>query len=157
MSTSARRLGRTAVPLGRVSRLRGPVAGLALILLLVLFAGCGDNKTEAADEVRSQNGHFNVSYTPDSGEIVVNEMQTWTLHVETADGEPVETADVTIDGDMPAHGHGLPTQPEITENLGGGDYRLEGLKFHMPGYWVVVVGVETQDVSDTAEFELNLE
>ena len=63
-------------------------------------------------------------------------MHQWTLHVERADGTPVDDATITVDGDMPQHGHGMPTQPQVTENLGNGDYLVDGLKFQMGGWWL---------------------
>jgi hypothetical protein len=41
-------------------------------------------------------------------------------------GEPVENATIAVDGDMPEHGHGLPTCPQVTKYLGNGDYLVEG-------------------------------
>ena len=34
---------------------------------------------------------------------------------------------------MPEHNHGFPTAPRVTENLGEGDYLLEGMRFNMGG------------------------
>lgn len=38
---------------------------------------------------------------------------------------------------MSQHGHGLPTRPQVTQNLGNGDYLVEGTKFQMGGWWVM--------------------
>ena len=43
------------------------------------------------------------------------------------------TGRLKVDGDMPQHGHGLPTRPRVTRNLGNGDYQIEGVKFQMGG------------------------
>ena len=60
----------------------------------------------------SDNGLYRASYTAAPGSIPVNQMHEWTLHVESADGAPVEDATITVEGDMPQHGHDLqnPTQ-----------------------------------------------
>ena len=105
----------------------------------------------------SDNGLFSVSYTPANGTVPVNEMHQWTLHVETADGQPVEHATITLDGDMPQHGHGLPTSPQVTEYLGNGDYRVEGLKFQMGGWWVMDFVITAQGQSDTVRFNMMLD
>jgi hypothetical protein len=105
----------------------------------------------------SDNGLFNVSYTPANGTVPVNQMHQWTLHVETADGQPVENATITLDGDMPQHGHGLPTSPQVTEYLGNGDYRVEGLKFQMGGWWVMDFVITAQGQSDTVRFNMMLD
>ena len=75
----------------------------------------------------------------------INEMQSWILHIETEDGTPIEGATIEVDGGMPEHDHGLPTRPRVTEDLGGGDYKLEGLRFHMRGYWELVLTITTDD------------
>jgi YtkA-like len=84
-----------------------------------------------------------ISYTTLNGELQINRMHSWILHIETETGVPVEGATVEVDGGMPEHNHGLPTKPRVTEELGGGDYKLDGLRFHMSGYWEILVTVTT--------------
>jgi hypothetical protein len=104
----------------------------------------------------SDNGIFNVSYTPITGTVPVNQMHEWTLHVETADGEPVENAAITVDGDMPQHGHGLPTRPRVTKYLGNGDYRVEGLMFQMGGWWLMDFTITANGQTDAVHFNMLL-
>ena len=104
----------------------------------------------------TEQGLFEVSYTSDLDTVPVNQMQSWTLHVETAAGQPVENATITVDGDMPQHGHGLPTRPQVTRYLGNGDYKVEGLKFHMPGWWVMDFVVTADGQSDQVRFNMML-
>ena len=105
---------------------------------------------------RSAQGVYRVSYQPRRGPIAVNQIHAWTLHVETADGRPVTGATITVDGDMPQHGHGLPTAPQVTADLGNGDYLAEGLKFHMPGWWVMDFTISAGGQTDTVRFDLLL-
>lgn len=105
----------------------------------------------------SDNGLFNVSYTASNGTVPVNQIHEWTLHVETANGEPVEDATITVDGDMPQHGHGLPTRPRVTKYLGNGDYLVEGLKFQMAGWWVMDFTVTAAGQTDTVRFNMRLQ
>ncbi len=93
--------------------------------------------------------------TPD-GDVEINRMHSWILHVETAAGEAVTGATIEVDGGMPAHDHGLPTRPRVTEELGNGDYRLDGLRFHMGGYWEIVVDVTTESGTETVIIPLRL-
>ena len=104
----------------------------------------------------TDNGLFQVSYTPSNGSIPVNQMHQWTLHVETADGQPVEDATITLDGDMPQHGHELPTSPKVTKYLGNGDYLVEGLKFQMGGWWVMDFVITAEGQRDTVRFNMML-
>jgi hypothetical protein len=109
-----------------------------------------------SDTRLSDKGLYRISYVASNDIIPINQMHQWTLHVETADGQPVEDATITVDGDMPAHGHGLPTSPQVTEYLGGGDYLVEGMKFQMGGRWVMDFTVTANNQSDVVHFELML-
>lgn len=104
----------------------------------------------------SEQGLYKIGYTSDRGAIPVNQIQSWTLHVENAAGQPVANAIITVDGDMPQHGHGLPTRPQVTRYLGNGDYKVEGLKFHMPGWWVMDFVVTADGQRDQVRFNMLL-
>jgi hypothetical protein len=101
-------------------------------------------------------GLYQVSYTPSSTPIPINQLHTWTLTVTTPDGQPLEGAHIQVDGDMPQHGHGLPTQPQVTQYLGDGQYLVEGVRFQMGGWWVMDVDVSAGGQSDTVRFNLVL-
>lgn len=109
-----------------------------------------------ATTVSSEDGRFNLSYKTDPEPIPPNRIHTWTLTINGADGRPVEDAAVTVVGDMPEHGHGLPTQPEVRWDSQKGTYRVEGMKFNMPGLWIVTFHVKAGDVRDSASFVLRI-
>jgi len=88
--------------------------------------------------------------------IPINRIHGWELVVLTAGGEAVTGAEITVDGGMPAHDHGLPTRPRVTEELGGGRYRVEGLRFHMGGIWEIVVTIEAAGRRDTVTISIEL-
>lgn len=104
----------------------------------------------------SDNGWFRVSYASSENIVPVNQMHQWTLHVETEDGELVENATIMVDGDLPEHGHGLPTRPQVTEYLGNGDYLVEGLKFQMGGWWVMDFTITANSHTDAVHFNMKL-
>ena len=104
----------------------------------------------------SDKSLFNVSYTASTGTVPVNQMHQWTLHVQTAGGHPVENATITVDGDMPQHGHGLPTKPRVTKYLGNGDYLVEGMKFQMGGWWLMDFTITASGQSDVVHFNMML-
>jgi hypothetical protein len=112
--------------------------------------------TDANAGQLSANGLFRASFTVAEAAVPVNKLHTWTLHVETAGGEPVDDATIAVDGDMPAHGHGLPTRPEVTQALGNGDYLVEGMKFQMGGLWVIDFDITVDGQTDRVSFELQL-
>ena len=112
-----------------------------------------------ADSLETQtteNGHFTVSAVSRLDPVVINETHAWSLHIESADGSPVTDAEIAIDGGMPEHNHGFPTAPRVTENLGEGNYLLEGMRFNMGGVWVLTLEIRSDGQSDTVTFEFEL-
>ncbi|HEX5829405.1 MAG TPA: FixH family protein, partial [Gemmatimonadaceae bacterium] len=83
-------------------------------------------------------------------------LHRWTLHLETAAGAPVQGATIAVDGGMPRHGHGLPTKPLVTRQLGNGDHLVEGMKFNMSGWWVVKFRVSSAAGNDSLVFNVKL-
>jgi hypothetical protein len=139
---------------------------IALATLLsvasLLLAGCMaqaevPSDLNTATTRQSEAGLYQVTIQPALDPVAINQIHTWTVHVETADGHAVGGAQITVDGGMPQHGHGLPTQPKVTGDLGGGDYRVEGMKFQMPGWWEVRLDVQAGAAHDTVTFNLVLE
>jgi hypothetical protein len=117
------------------SRRPGAVTGLLLCMVLIV----------PLDTIAAGEEGLRVTYSTPAGPPQINRMHSWILHVESANGEPVENAKIDVIGGMPEHDHGLPTQPRVTEELGGGNYRLGGMRFHMNGYWEIRVTVTSED------------
>jgi len=131
------------------------------LVCLLLVVGCGSNQTLPSTAAQptsqtSRHGLFIVSYTPDLGHVPLNRLQSWTLHVETAGGEAIDHAKITVSGGMPDMGHGLPTAP-TTRYLGNGAYSVQGLEFTMPGRWLVTFTIAAAGQSDRATFNLQLQ
>src|SRR5512139_2475440 len=150
------KLGRTLVWIAVI------LGGLVLVLIVamnMMMSSTGDvpSDLDYSTTQQSEQGLFNVSYTPSTGTIPINQMHQWTLHVERADGTPVEDATITVDGDMPQHGHGMPTQPQVTENLGNGDYLVDGLRFQMGGWWLMDFTITSGSETDEVHFNMMLE
>jgi hypothetical protein len=103
----------------------------------------------------SEQELYRVSFTVDEEPLSINKLHTWKLHIETMDGQPVDGAAVSVEGGMPEHNHGLPTQPQVTAGSDG-DYFVEGMKFQMPGWWTVTVVVNAAGQEDRATFNLVL-
>ncbi|MGI9220723.1 MAG: FixH family protein [Woeseiaceae bacterium] len=104
----------------------------------------------------SNRGLFVASYSSELDPLQINKLHTWVLHLEDADGEAVLGAVIEADGGMPEHDHGLPTRPRVTEELGNGDYRVEGLRFHMGGKWQLTFAIEANDKTDTVVINITL-
>jgi hypothetical protein len=97
-----------------------------------------------------------VTYTTPDGAPTINQIHNWILHIENDDGLEVEGAKVEVSGGMPEHDHGLPTKPRVTEELGGGDYKLQGMRFHMAGYWEIEVTITVDSGTSKVTIPLQL-
>ena len=105
----------------------------------------------------SEKKLFNVVIGPEKGHVPISTFHDWFITIETHDGKPVTNAQIAITGGMPEHMHGMPSQPEVTRNLGNGRYLIEGMKFNMIGRWVLVFGVNTPTAKDNTTFNIELE
>ena len=84
------------------------------------------------------------------------QMQTVRVSVRDADGRAIDEARISVDGGMPQHGHGLPTRPRVTRNIGDGIYEIEGVRFNMGGWWEFKLSVKTDSGADVITFNLKL-
>ncbi len=55
----------------------------------------------------------------------------------TDQGKSVDNATINIGGGMPKHQHGLPTMPKVLWSPEHKYYQIKGLKFSMPGKWIL--------------------
>ncbi len=160
-----------ALPAAGLSRRRqwiGLAVGALGLLILVVGIWFSQMMRTMADENtppsnldvsrtrQSAKGLYRGTYTPSLDPITIDKLHAWTLRLQTADGRPVETATITVHGDMPGHGHGLPTKPIVSEHRGNGDYLVEGMKFQMPGWWYVEFDIVDGGVEDTVRFDFVL-
>lgn len=84
------------------------------------------------------------------------QMQTVRVMVRDAEGHPIDEAQISIDGGMPQHGHGLPTRPRVTRTMGDGIYEIEGVRFNMGGWWEFKLAIAGSRGADTVTFNLDL-
>ena len=104
----------------------------------------------------SGSDRFRVSMRSNVDPVPLSQIHSWTLHLETPEGVAIDDAQIGVYGDMPAHRHGLPTKPKVTENRGGGDYLIEGVKFSMPGRWQLILIITADGKRDKAKFNIDL-
>ena len=106
---------------------------------------------------KSNRGVFTILVTSDLNPVVINQFQQWTVHVETAEGQSLEDAVIELSGGMPAHDHEMSSVPIVTKNMGKGDYLIEGMTFHMPGLWQMMLYITSGSTSDTVIMDLIVE
>lgn len=115
-----------------------------------------NNGAIATDEWSSNRGLFVLTIQSSLEPIVINTMHSWELSVTTADGDSVSGATFEVTGGMPEHDHGLATAPRVTEELGDGRYRLDGMRFHMNGEWELNVTIRANGYTDRFKIVLSL-
>ncbi len=130
----------------------------ALIFSLVLIATSMMSLAEEDNSERwqSRSGYYWVSFTSDLEPLEINKIHRWVFHVEDESGAVIDNAEISLLGGMPEHNHGLPTIPRMTESLGNGDYSVEGMRFHMSGYWELTVTVNVAGRRDTVIIPLTI-
>ena len=88
--------------------------------------------------------------------LAINTIHSWELVLSAADGAPLNGAQMSVIGGMPDHDHGLPTSPVVTGEITPGHYLLEGVRFHMPGRWLLTFNVISDQGSESATLEFQL-
>jgi hypothetical protein len=84
----------------------------------------------------------------------LNHMHAFDLSIVTTDGRPVGGALISIIGEHRFARNPLPTSPQVSPGDGTGSYHVEGLRFHVPGQWRLVVNIEFEQVRDRATLDI---
>ncbi|MDO8907822.1 MAG: FixH family protein [Pseudohongiella sp.] len=123
-----------------------------MVLVLLMFSA-----NISAEEITvSGTDDIRMEISSQVSPIPLNQMHNWLITLRTPTGTALENALIRVDGGMPAHNHGLATSPQVTDYLGEGRYLVEGLRFHMPGDWLMQIQVEHNGRSYRAEAKFQL-
>ncbi|WP_240158699.1 MULTISPECIES: FixH family protein [Burkholderiaceae] len=101
-------------------------------------------------------GKYVIALEPPERNVRLNQIQTWSMTLRAPSGQLVQGAVIDVGGGMPQHGHGLPTQPQVVQQGDAGHYLLEGMKFSMPGWWVINLKVRSPMGTDAVTFNVVL-
>lgn len=127
---------------------------IAILIAFVLISP--DAIAQDVESWTSDDGHFTVSFESELQPLAINKIHSWILHIVDSNGETISNAQLVVSGGMPQHNHGLPTSPAVTAALEDGDYKLEGMRFHMRGYWEIRVSIDTGTERDEVTIALTL-
>jgi hypothetical protein len=105
---------------------------------------------------RASANHLYTAVLEPREPIRLRKLQSVAVRIVDANGKPIEGAAISVDGGMPEHRHGLPTQPRVTQSLGDGVYEIEGVRFSMGGWWELKLGIQSPAGADTVTFNLSL-
>ena len=93
-----------------------------------------------------------VALLPPAKPAAINQLHAWRVSLTSATGAPVAHARIQVDGGMPQHGHGLPTRPQVRQELPDGSYLIEGMKFSMTGWWEIKLAIDGPAGADRVTF-----
>jgi hypothetical protein len=127
---------------------------ITLTLAAAAMAGCmsAPSDLDLSLTRASADSKFVVTLQPPATPAAINQLHTWQVRLATPAGAPIAHARIKVDGGMPQHGHGLPTRPQVTQELSDGTYLIEGMKFSMTGWWEIKLAIESPEGSDKVTF-----
>lgn len=168
-SHAARAPGGRANHFARILRALAP-----LVTASVLLAGCSSDSEDNGGSGGSGGTEYKCTHATDTYSVGLSKLgtegvfevmlmdadpappskkqNTWTVHVKDADGNDVSGATLTVNPNMPEHGHGS-TQTTAVTDLGDGMYELSPVYLQMAGYWAIPITVTLGSESDTAQFD----
>ncbi|MHC5210652.1 MAG: FixH family protein [Planctomycetota bacterium] len=106
----------------------------------------------------TQQGRFAYAWVSEPDPIPFNSRFSLRVVVTRPDapGRPLPGATLEANAMMPEHGHGMNTYPEVTR-VADGTFRVDGMLFHMPGLWHLVLIVKDGDEYDSALVPITIE
>jgi len=104
----------------------------------------------------SDAGLYKVSAAPVLTKAPVGRFHQWTVSIVSTYDVAVSGASVSIGGGMPGHGHGLPSQPQVTREIAAGQYLVEGMRFNMSGQWEISVAIAAPGGNDIARLGVRI-
>ena len=128
------------------------------LALAATLAACGTPPDlDLSLAKKSAAGLYPVGLVPPTQPPAINQIHSWKVKLATPEGKPVQGATFAVDGGMPQHGHGLPTQPRVTRELEAGTYQIDGMKFSMTGWWELKLAIQGPQGADKVTFNTLVE
>ena len=103
----------------------------------------------------TDQGGYDVTLKPGTESIERNKHFTLDVKLRARKGS-LDNIKLKVDADMPAHRHGMNTQPVVSKKEAA-DYQVDGMLFHMGGDWVITVDVENAGKTERATFPVSVE
>jgi hypothetical protein len=121
-------------------------------------ASAAEQPWSSAPSFASNAGTYLLRVQPDPARIPQGRrfaLQVWVFRADSPD-QPCSAVELTVDADMPEHGHGLPRIPSV-QRVGPGSFDVSGLRLHMPGYWELYFDVTQGAATERAQLGFTLE
>ena len=122
------------------------ISVLFLTCICLSLAAVQSKNSENRIQKESNNSVYKGTLDCES-KITIDTFQNCSFNLFKAN-EAVKKVDIFINGGMPAHQHGLPTSPKAIWSDDKQTYVIKGLKFSMPGKWVLNFNINALNASD---------
>jgi hypothetical protein len=135
----------------RLCRFRPAVCAL-LVALAAAFGGtalAGERRTAA-----SASGGFTLHIAGLGDPEPLNHMHGLDLVLTGKNGQPIAGADIVLTGQRHYSKTPLPTLPQTMPQASPGLYRVEGVRFHMPGDWRLAFDISFAHIHDRAVLDV---
>lgn len=133
------------------------LARIAMYVVLSTGFGCSGVALTADDRqsVETSTREWVIEYWTEPSPIPLNQMFALYAEVYESDGiTPADGCDLAIFATMPAHGHGMTTDPSITA-YSGFSFEADGMLFHMEEQWEIQFWVTDDWMQDVAVVEID--
>lgn len=135
------------------------ILSIITAITLPLATGCDTDKVvieKLPASVTTASGDYAIDYTFTPDPIPKNEHFSMNMVITRKDSVDLpEDLTVQVVADMPAHGHGINTAPEI-QQLPSGTFQVDGLLFHMSGQWELYIDVMEDGIPDRATIPIQM-
>lgn len=137
---------------------------LFLVGFLALFISfCATAKEPVKGQLvwnaEGQTQQFSARFSPIESQLVLGQHSQWLLELRDSKNKAIDNASIAISAGMfgEGHGHGMPAAPAVTEYLGEGVYKIEGVLFNMLGSWTFLFDIEASQVRDRIRIDVNFD
>ena len=140
-------------------RFKAPSPRFSLVLFIFIQALAlqpTEGTASESLELSAANENYQIKATSSIQPITINKIHSWTISLSSNSGKKITGITMKIAGGMPLHDHGMQTEPRVTKELSYGLYQIDGMKFHMRGYWEVKFLIEKGEATDSLILGLNL-
>jgi len=123
----------------------------AILIMLVLAATVASAEPL---ELESNGGQYLLS-VEGADQLGAREFHTLMVSVNCRPAR-CEKLDLRFTARMPEHGHGQNYAPQVSQ-VAPGRFSIEGVRFHMPGYWEVFLDLVDQESAMLERTQFSLE
>lgn len=106
---------------------------------------------------QGQAQQFSASFSPIESQLILGQHSQWLLSLSEENNSAIDNASIAISAGMfgEGHGHGMPAAPVVTEYLGNGVYKIEGVLFNMLGTWTFFFDVDASGKRDRLRVDVD--